>query len=400
MSLSTKEIIELATKNLMGNVTRYELALVKGQGMRVWDAEGREYLDFLGGIATCALGYAPEAIVTTLTEQASKIIHISNYFYNEPMVKLAALLTGASGLDKVFFANSGAEANEAALKLARKYSHDLYGPGRYGIITALNSFHGRTLGTISASGQAKMKDGFEPLIPGFTHVPYGDIQAMAAAVTPETCAIMLEPILGEGGVVVPPVDYLPQVAQLCQDKKLLLILDEVQTGLGRTGQPFGFQHYNIKPHIMTLAKALGGGVATGAMLAQEEVAAHLTPGTHSTTVGGAPLAMAVGQVMVETILADDFMARVRRVSQYFKAKLEALAAKLGPEVVKAVRGQGLLLGLELARPSGPVVVEMMKRGFIINSTANVVLRFAPPLIVTEAEVDILMPALEAAILSV
>jgi len=394
MSLSTKEIIEIAHKHLMGNVTRYELALIKGEGMKVWDAEGREYLDFLGGIATCALGYAPEIVIRTLAEQAGKLIHISNYFYNEPMVKLAALLTSTSGLGKVFFCNSGGEANEAAIKLARKYSHDVYGPGRHGIITALNSFHGRTLGTISASGQAKMKDGFEPLIPGFSHVPYGDFEAAAAAVTPETCAIMVEPVQGEGGVVVPPADYLPRLAELCQSKNLLLVLDEVQTGLGRTGQPYAFQHYGIKPHIITLAKALGGGVATGAMLAVDEVAGHLTPGSHSTTVGGAPLAMAVGLVMVETILEGGFLARINRVGNYFLDRLKVLQAELGSGLVKDARGQGLLLGLELTRPSGPVVVEMMKRGFIINATAGAVLRFAPPLIVTEAEVDRLMPILK------
>ncbi|MDR2946212.1 MAG: aspartate aminotransferase family protein [Candidatus Adiutrix sp.] len=392
--MSTKEIIATAQKHLMGNVNRYALAPIRGEGMKLWDAEGREYLDFLGGIATCALGYAPEIVVQTLAEQAAKIIHVSNYFYNEPMVKLAKLLTEASGLGKVFFANSGGEANEAALKLARKYSHDLYGPGRYGIITALGSFHGRSLGAISASGQASMKAGFEPLLPGFTHVPFGDAEAMAAAITPETCAIMVEPVQGEGGVVPPPPDYLPRLAELCREKNLLLILDEVQTGLGRTGKPFAFQHYGIQPHIITRAKALGGGVATGAMLAVDEVAAHLTPGSHSTTVGGAPLAMAVGLVMVETILEPGFMARVNRVGSYFMERLKALQAELGPGLVKAARGQGLLLALELTQPSGPVVVEMMKRGFIINATAGTVLRFAPPLIVTEAEVDALMPVLK------
>ncbi len=400
MSLSTKEIVELAHKHLMGNVTRYELALERGRGMKVWDAEGREYLDFLGGIATCALGYAPEAVVRTLAEQSAKLIHVSNYFYTEPLVKLAELLTTRSGLGKVFFCNSGGEANEAALKLARKYSHDLYGPGRHGVITAEGSFHGRTFGTISATGQAKVKEGFEPLLPGFTHVPYGQIEALRAAVTAETCAIMLEPVQGEGGVVVPPPDYLPRVAELCAEKKLLLIFDEIQTGLGRAGRPFAFQHYGIKPHIMSLAKALGGGVASGAMLAADEVAAHLTPGSHSTTVGGAPLAMAVGLVMVETILGADFLANVESTGRYFLDRLRDLAAELGPELVREARGQGLLLGLELTRPSGPVVAEMHKRGFIINATAGTVLRFVPPLIVTPAEVDFLIPALKGAIQTV
>lgn len=397
MSLSTKEIVEIAHKHLMGNVTRYDLALVRGQGMKLWDAEGKEYLDFLAGIATCALGYAPESVIKTLTEQAGKLIHVSNLYYTEPLVKLAALLTSASGLGKAFFCNSGAEANEAAIKLARKYSHDLYGPGRFGIITAEGSFHGRTLGTISATGQPKVKEGFEPLLPGFTHVPYGDVDAIRAAITPETCAVMLEPILGEGGVVVPPPDYFPRVAELCAEKKLLLVLDEIQTGLGRTGKAFAFQHYGIKPHIISLAKALGGGVASGAMLATDEVAAHLTPGSHSTTVGGAPLAMAVGLTMVETILAGDFMANINSTGAYFRERLENLIQELRPGLGRAVRGQGLLLALELSQPSGPVAAEMIRRGFLINATAGTTLRFAPPLIVSPAEVDLLIPALKAAI---
>lgn len=397
MSLSTKEIVEIAHKHLMGNVTRYDLALVRGQGMKLWDAEGKEYLDFLAGIATCALGYAPESVIKTLTEQASKLIHVSNLYYTEPLVKLAALLTSASGLGKAFFCNSGAEANEAAIKLARKYSHDLYGPGRFGIVTAEGSFHGRTLGTISATGQAKVKEGFEPLLPGFTHVPYGDVEAIRAAITPETCAVMLEPILGEGGVVVPPPDYFPQVAELCAENKLLLVLDEIQTGLGRTGKPFAFQHYGIKPHIISLAKALGGGVASGAMLATDEVAAHLTPGSHSTTVGGAPLAMAVGRTMVETILAGDFMANINSTGAYFRERLEKLAEELRPGLGRKVRGQGLLLALELSQPAGPVAAEMIRQGFLINATAGTTLRFAPPLIVSPAEVDLLIPALKEAI---
>ncbi|MGL4209425.1 MAG: aspartate aminotransferase family protein, partial [Candidatus Adiutrix sp.] len=292
MTMSTQEIMALAKKHLMANVSRYELALVRGMGLKVWDAEGQEYLDFLSGVATCALGYAPEIILKTINEQASKLIHISNYFYSEPLVLLAKLLTETSKLERAFFCNSGAEANEAAIKLARKYSHDRYGPGRFGIITAWGSFHGRTMATISATGQEKVKAGFAPLLPGFSHVPYGDIRALAQAVTAETCAIMLEPVLGEGGVIVPPPNYLPDVAALCQEKNILLILDEIQTGIGRTGQPYAFQHYNLRPHILTLAKGIGGGVATGAMLACEEVAVHLSSGSHSTTVGGAPLAMA------------------------------------------------------------------------------------------------------------
>ncbi len=397
MALSNKEIIAVAQKCLMGNVTRFDISIERGQGMKLWDADGKEYLDFLGGVATCALGYAPDIIVKALAEQAAKVIHISNYFYSEPLVKLARLLTKSSGLGKAFFCNSGAEANEAAIKLARKYSRDKYGPGRFGIITAHGSFHGRTMAAISATGQEKVKEGFEPLLPGFTYVDYGDVGSLRAAVTPETCAVMLEPIQGESGVVVPPPDYLPAVAALCRDKNLLLILDEVQTGLGRTGLPYAFQRYGIKPDIITLAKALGGGVAAGAMLAANEAAAHLTPGSHSTTVGGAPLAMAVGLVMAETILDEKFLAAVKETGLYFRQRLEDVARILGSDLVLDVRGEGLLLAMELTRPSLPVVQELMSMGFLVNSTAGTVLRFAPPLIAARADVDILIPALARAI---
>lgn len=396
MTMSSREIISLADRRLMRNVGRYDLAFTRGRGMKLWDAEGREYLDFLGGIAVCALGHAPEAVVQTLAGQAARLIHVSNYFYNEPMVLLADRLAASSGLDRVFFCNSGAEANEAAIKLARKCAYDRHGPGRAGIITALGSFHGRTLGTISATGQDKVKLGFEPLLPGFVHVPYGDFEALAAAVAPEIGAVMLEPIQGESGVVVPPPDYLPRVAGLCEKRGLILILDEVQTGLGRTGRPYAFQHYNFRPHILTLAKALGGGVASGAMLAREEAAAHFTPGSHSTTVGGAPLAMSVGLTMVETILEEGFLARVNRVGRYFLERLKTLAEELGP-LAREARGQGLLLALELDGPAGPVVETLHGRGFIVNAAAGRTLRFAPPLIVTEAEVDMLIPALKEAV---
>ena len=392
--MNSREIIDLAQKHLMRNVGRYDLAFVRGRGMKLWDADGREYLDFLGGIAVCALGHAPEEAARVLSGQAARLIHVSNYFYNEPLVRVAARLAESSGLERVFFGNSGAEANEAALKLARKYSFDRYGPGRHGFITALGSFHGRTFGTISATGQDKVKAGFEPLLPGFVHVPYGDFEALAGAVTPEICAVMLEPIQGEGGVVMPPPDYLPRVARLCEERDILLILDEIQTGLGRTGRPYAFQHYDFKPHILTLAKALGGGVPCGAMLAREEVAAYLTPGSHSTTVGGAPLVMSLALFMAETILAPGFLPEVERVGQYFKEGLERLEL---PSLVREVRGQGLMLGLELHIPAGPVVEAMHGRGFLINAAAPQVLRFVPPLIVTKAEIDLLLPALKEAL---
>ena len=394
--MTNRQIIDLAQKHLMTNVGRYDLAFVRGRGMKLWDADGREYLDFLGGIAVCALGHAPEAVARVLSEEAGRLIHVSNYFYNEPLVRLAARLAESSGLSRAFFGNSGAEANEAALKLARKYASDRYGPGRNAFITAQGSFHGRTFGTISATGQEKVKMGFEPLVPGFTHVPYGDFEALAGAVGPSTCAVMLEPIQGEGGVVTPPPDYLPRVARLCEERDVLLILDEVQTGLGRTGRPFAFQHYDFKPHILTIAKSLGGGLPCGAMLAREEVAAHFTPGSHSTTVGGAPLVMSVALFMAETILKPEFLEEVERVGRYFQERLKQLAGEL-PALIREVRGQGLLLGLELSIPAGPVVTAMHQKGFIINAAAPQVLRFVPPLIVARAEIDLLMPALKEAL---
>jgi predicted acetylornithine/succinylornithine family transaminase len=394
--MTNREIIDLAQKHLMRNVGRYDLAFTRGRGMKLWDADGREYLDFLGGIAVCALGHAPEAVARVLSEEAGRLIHVSNYFYNEPLVRLSARLAESSGLSRAFFGNSGAEANEAAMKLARKYAFDRYGPGRNGFITARGSFHGRTFGTISATGQDKVKIGFEPLVPGFVHVPYGDFEALAEAAGPSVCAVMLEPIQGEGGVVVPPPDYLPRVARLCEERDILLILDEIQTGLGRTGRAFAFQHYDFKPHIMTLAKALGGGLPCGAMLAREEVADHFTPGSHSTTVGGAPLVMSVALVMVETILKPEFLEEAARVGRYFQECLTRLAGEL-PSRIREVRGQGLLLGLELTVPAGPVVTAMHERGFIINAATPQVLRFVPPLIVTRADIDLMMPPLKKAL---
>ena len=399
MQLNTSEILEKAQKHLMKNVGRFDMAFAKGHGLKLWDADGKEYLDFLGGIAVCALGHSPEILQEVMATQGAELIHVSNYFYNQPMVDLAELLCFKSGLGKAFFCNSGVEANEAALKLARKYSFEKYGPGRDHIITAWQSFHGRSFAAISASGQDKMKHGYGALLPGFSHVPFGDLEALAKAVTPETCAIFLEPIQGEGGVVTPPEGYLAAVEKICQKFDLLLVLDEVQTGLGRTGRAFAFQHYGIKPHIISLAKALGGGLPCGAMLAQDEVAQAFTPGSHSTTQGGSPFIMAAALAVCQIILADDFLAKVRKVGTYFQDKLRALADDLGPELVKDVRGQGLMLGLELSGPALPVVKDLMTKGFIINATADTVLRFVPPLIVTEKEIDALFPPLRAAIIN-
>ncbi|MDR1298406.1 MAG: acetylornithine/succinylornithine family transaminase [Deltaproteobacteria bacterium] len=396
MSLTTEEIIALGRKHLLGNVNRYPVALVRGRGTKVWDAGGREYLDFIAGIATCAFGHAPEFAGRVLAEQAEKLWHVSNLFWNEPLVRLAELLTKASGLDKAFFCNSGAEANEGAIKMARKWSADKRGPGRHVIVAALNSFHGRTMGAISATGQENLHKGFEPMLPGFRHVPYGDLEALKAAADGQVCAVLLEPVQGEGGVLPPPEGYLQAVEKLCRERDVLLVLDEIQTGLGRTGLPFAFQHFGLRPDIVTLGKALGCGYPSGAMLSAEEPSRSLGPGTHSTTVGGAPLAMALGLELVSRILDPKFLENVRALSARLTGGLEALRAKR-PDLVLGARGLGLMLGLQLAEPAGPAAVRLREKGFLVNATAGTVLRFVPPLNVLPEEIDLLLGGLEEAL---
>ncbi|MDR1871509.1 MAG: acetylornithine/succinylornithine family transaminase [Deltaproteobacteria bacterium] len=386
MSFSSKEIIALADQYLLGNVSRVPLVLVKGQGSKVWDAEGREYLDFIAGVATCAFGHSPAFMADILAEQARKLVHVSNIFYNEPQVLLAERLVKASGLSKAFFSNSGAEANEAALKMARKYSHDRYGAGRHVIVSALDSFHGRTMGAISATGQTRFHQGFEPMLPGFKFVRFGDVAALKEALTPDVCAVLLEPIQGEGGVNIPPADYFSETAKLCQSKDILLILDEVQTGLGRTGQDFAFRHFNVKPDILTLGKALGSGYPVGATLSAAEPSKALSPGTHSSTVGGAPLAMTISLELVNRILEPSFLAEVAQKGVFFKKSLEDLKAAR-PKDILDVRGLGLILGLSLNRPSGPVVAALRDLGFLVNAASPTILRFVPPLTVTNDEIS-------------
>ncbi|AVX32163.1 acetylornithine/N-succinyldiaminopimelate aminotransferase [Carboxydocella thermautotrophica] len=374
----TDELIALGKQYVMNTYGRLNLVLAQGQGARVWDLEGKEYLDFLAGIAVNALGHSHPAVVEALKKQAEKLIHCSNLYWIEPQIRLAQLLVENSCGDKVFFCNSGAEANEGAIKLARKYAKLHYGPEKYEIITAINSFHGRTLAAITATGQPKYQKGFEPLVPGFKHVPYNDLQALTEAIGPQTCAIMLEPIQGEGGVVTPDPAYLSGVAQLCREHGLLLILDEVQTGIGRTGKLFAYEHFGIEPDIFTLAKGLGGGVPIGAIVAKEEVAAAFQPGDHASTFGGNPLVCAAALATLNIILEEGFLAQVQAKGEY----LRSLLAEMGP-----VRGKGLMLGLELPGPGAEVVARCQERGLLINCTAGNVLRFVPPLIVNEAEIQ-------------
>ncbi len=389
-----KKIIENSKRYLMNTYNRYPIVLRKGRGMKVWDSDGKEYLDFLGGIAVNCLGHCHPRVVIAIQKQAQRLLHVSNLYHIEQQTKLAKLLVELSFADKAFFCNSGAEAVEGAIKLARKYAKDHFSSRKFDIITAYSSFHGRTLGALSATGQERLQKGFEPLVPGFQHVPFNDIQALKKAVTNNTCAVLLEPIQGEGGVRIPSEDYLKQVRQICDENKILLILDEVQTGMVRTGEVFAYEHFGTKPDIMTLAKGLGGGVAIGAVLAKENVAASFTHGSHASTFGGNPLACSAALATIDTLLEDGFLIdNCRRNGKYFMNKLEKLKNDFHSDIIE-VRGMGLLIGLELTKTGGPIVESCAKRGILINSISGNVLRFAPPLIVTEKEIDILVDVLE------
>ncbi|MEK7847889.1 MAG: aspartate aminotransferase family protein, partial [Chloroflexota bacterium] len=320
--------------------SRLPVTLVRGEGCRVWDDEGREYLDFVGGWAVNSLGHCPPVTVNALREQAATLIHVSNQFYTVPQVKLARLLVENSCLDKVFFSNSGAEANEGAVKLARKYGK-LHRHGAYEVITALNSFHGRTLAMVAATGQPKYQAPFTPMPEGFLHVPYNDLEALKRATSEKTCAVMLEPLQGEGGVNMPDPDYFPAGRRWCDEQGLLLILDEIQTGLGRTGTLWGYQQLGIEPDVITLAKGLASGVAIGAFLAKERCAV-LAPGDHAHTFGGNPLACAAAYATVSYILENDIPGHARRVGEHFLGRLSALQSAY-PALVAGCRGWGLLL---------------------------------------------------------
>ena len=393
--METKKLLEEADKYVMHTYGRFPVALRKGRGMRVWSTSGKEYLDFLGGIAVNVLGHCHPKVVVTIQKQAQRLIHVSNLYHIEPQVRLAKLLCTHSFADKVFFCNSGAEANEAAIKLVRKYASEQLGAGRSGIISTLNSFHGRTLGALTATGQEKFHKGFGPLVPGFTYVPFDDLDSMKAAVSPETCAIILEPVQAEGGVQVPSPEYLKGVRKICDDNGILLILDEVQTGMGRTGTLFAHEQFGIVPDVMTLAKGLGAGVPIGAMLATDKVAASFQPKTHASTFGGNPLVCAAAITTLEVILEDGFVLdHVNRISRYFMGRLEQLKNDFSDKVV-AVRGMGLLIGVELVRDALPVVNACMERGILVGTAGSGnVLRLTPPLIVEEKDIDVLITTLE------
>jgi acetylornithine/N-succinyldiaminopimelate aminotransferase len=372
---------------------RIPVMLVEGSGCKVWDSNGREYLDFIAGLAACSLGHGHAGLAKAICEQASRLIHVSNLFHIEPQIRLAKLLTENSFADKAFFCNSGAEANEGAIKLARKYFHDRGEHDRYHIITMENSFHGRTLATLAATGQTKYRNGFEPQVIGFSHVPFGDFEALEKTISAQTAAILVEPIQGEGGVRMPGQDFLRKVRALCDETGCLLMLDEVQTGMGRTGKLFAYENFGIKPDVMTLAKGIGGGVPMGALLATDEVAKAFVPGTHASTFGGNPLASAAGLAVTTEILSPGFLERVVETGKHLRSRLEDLAAR--HDIIREVRGLGLMQAVDLKTPGADFAAAMREEGVLVNCTADTVLRFLPPLIVTKEEVDQMVTVLDS-----
>jgi len=386
-----EKTIHLADKYMFQTYARFPITLVRGEGCRVWDEEGKEYLDFVGGIAVCALGHSSPVVIRALEKQSKKLVHVSNLYYTRPQTELAQLLVKHSFGDRVFFCNSGAEANEAAIKLARRYSHEMFGSRRHLIISMIESFHGRTMATLSATGQKKVQVGYDPLVEGFKFVPFNDVDNLDRTLDESVCAVMLEPIQGEGGIVCPDPDYLKRVRDICRDRDVLLIFDEVQVGIGRTGRLFAHEHYGVTPDIMTLAKALGNGLPIGAMLATEKLSQAFGPGSHATTFGGTPLVTAVSKEVLQSLIEDGWIEHCRDMGNYFKEKLEDLARRFS--FIKEVRGLGLILGMELNRPGAPIVTACMKEGFLINCVQENVLRFLPPLIVEKEEIDLLVETL-------
>ncbi|MFW5636111.1 MAG: acetylornithine transaminase [Thermodesulfobacteriota bacterium] len=389
----TEALRKQADAVMMKTYLRQPVVLTRGRGCRVWDSEGNSYLDFIGGIAVCCLGHGHPRVVRALCRQAEALFHVSNLYYTAPQIDLAAWLVDHSFADRVFFCNSGAEANEAAIKMARRYFHEKGETGRFRIVSAEKSFHGRTMAALSATGQDKIKTGFSPVLEGFDFVPFNDAKAVENAVGPDTCAVILEPIQGEGGVVEPSPDYPKKVREICDRSGALLILDEIQTGVGRTGKLFAHSHFGITPDIMTLAKALGNGLPIGAMLATETVASAFGPGAHATTFGGTPIITAAALETLKTLEEEGIIDHCAEIGAYFKDRLIGL--KKAHEGVVEVRGRGLLLGLELRESGTPLVTECLKRGFLVNCIQDRVLRFAPPLIIQKEEVDSLVECLDS-----
>jgi len=378
--MDTKTLLEWSAKYHTPNYgARAPICIVRGEGARLWDSDGREYLDFGAGLAVANLGHCHPRITGAIREAAATLLHVSNLYHTAPQIHLAKLLCEHSFADRVFFCNSGAEANEAAIKLARKYGRERGASDRYEIIATRNSFHGRTLGALSATGQERYQQGFEPMVPGFKHVAYNDLRAMERAMDSRTAAILVEPIQGEGGVHVPDDGYLPGLRKLCDAAGILLILDEIQTGVARTGKLWAYEHVGAAPDIMTLAKGLANGVPIGATLAREEVASVLTAGTHGSTFGGTPFVSSVALATLSTVIDEKIPERAARLGRYL---MDALGG-FPRDVVREVRGRGLLIGIELTKAAGPVVDACRDKGVIVLSAGEKVVRLAPPLIVDE-----------------
>lgn len=383
-----EEWIDKAKKYVANTYIRFPIVVTKGEGCWVWDMTGRRYLDFLSGIAVCNLGHVNQNVLEAVTNQAARLGHISNLFYMEPQIRAAELIVEHSFGDKVFFCNSGAEANEAAIKLARRYSWKTYGEGRFEIIAMENSFHGRTMATMSATGQEKFKVGFPPLLEGFSFVSLNDLAAVQGAITSKTCAVMLELIQSEGGVHVADMEYVQELRKITREKDILLILDEVQTAMGRTGKFFGYEHYGIEPDVISLAKALGNGFPVGAIVAKDRVMDAFEPGTHASTFGGNPLAASAVVATINTLLSEGILKNCETIGAYLYNGL--LKKKKKFPFITDVRGKGLLLGIEMTIPSDAIVKEFLAEGVIVAASKGNVFRLLPPLIIGKEEVDIFL----------
>ena len=384
-ALDAAQVKDWDDTHVMHTYARLPVTFVRGRGVRLYDADGKEYLDFLAGIAVNGLGHCHPRLVRAIQEQAATLIHTSNLYLTAPQAELAAKLSEISDFERVFFCNSGAEANEAAIKIARKYGKAHGGETKYHIVTAERSFHGRTLATVTATAQPKYQAPFAPLVPGFHYVPFNDIEALERAVTDETCAVLLEPIQGEGGVYPAHKPYLEAARALCDKHQALLIFDEVQCGMGRTGQWWAYQHYGVAPDVMTLSKSLGGGVPIGACLARGEAAETLVPGDHGSTFAGNPLAARAALAVIETIEQEHLLANAHAMGEYFVHRLNE--PSLRPKI-KDIRAVGLMLGVELVQPDAKRVLrESLERGLILNAVGDHILRLLPPLIITKEDVD-------------
>lgn len=386
--MKTEEVIKLYEKYVMNTYNRMPIAVSRGKGSRVWDLEQREYLDFFPGWGVSCLGHCYPKVTLSIKEQAKKLIHVSNNYYHHLQARLAKKIIETSFPGKVFFCNSGAEANEAAFKLAR-----IYGAGkRFEIISFENSFHGRTLAAISATGQRKYQEGFEPLVPGFIQIPFNNFSAVEKAINEKTVGVIVELIQGEGGIRVADFDFVKKLRKLCDEKKILLIIDEVQTGMGRTGKLFCYEHYGIIPDIMTLAKSLGGGLPIGAMVAREEIAVLFKPGMHASTFGGSPIVCKTALAVFETIQKENLLKNCIEMGNYLRNKLEELKQRFN--FVKEVRGMGLMLAMELTIPGKSIIEACAQRGLLINCTQERVLRIMPAINVRKKEIDKAVKILE------